>query len=63
MPLTKAVDYRAYAAASLTNAEAAKDKPAREVHFAIARHFYSLAEDEIGLHHEEAEAISAAGTK
>ena len=53
MPLTKAAHYRAYAAASLANAEAAKDKPVREVHLAIARHFYSIAEDEIGLHHEE----------
>jgi hypothetical protein len=45
-PLTKAADYRAYAAASLANAEA--DKKNRNVHMAIARHFYSLAEDEIG---------------
>src|SRR6478609_2680525 len=35
-------------AASLANAEAAKDKPVREVHLAIARHFYALAENEIG---------------
>jgi hypothetical protein len=48
MPLTKAAHYRAYAAASLANAEAAKDKPVREVHLAIARHFYALAENEIG---------------
>jgi hypothetical protein len=47
MPLTKAAHYQAYAAASLANAKAAKDKPVREVHLAIARHFYSLAEDEI----------------
>ena len=53
MPLTKAAHYRAYAAASLANAEAAKDKPVREVHLAIAQHFYSLAEDEIGLHEEK----------
>ena len=53
MPLTKAAHYQAYAAASLANAEAAKNKPVREVHLAIARHFYSLAEDEIGLHEEK----------
>ena len=45
-PLTKAAHYRAYAASSLANAEA--DKKNRSVHLAIARHFYSLAEDEIG---------------
>jgi hypothetical protein len=45
-PLTKAAHYRAYAAASLANAE--DDKKNRNVHLAIARHFYSLAEDEIG---------------
>ncbi len=48
MPLTKTSHYRAYAAASIANAEAAKEKPVREVHLAIARHFYLLAEDEIG---------------
>ena len=48
MPLTKAAHYRAYAAASLANAETAKDKEVREIHLAIARHFYALAENEIG---------------
>jgi hypothetical protein len=47
MPLTKAAHYRAYAAASLANAEATKDKPVRDVHLAIARHFFALAEDEL----------------
>ena len=47
MPLTKASAYRAYAAASLANAEAAVDRKSRDVHLAIAEHFYLLAEDEI----------------
>jgi hypothetical protein len=34
MPLTKAANYQAYAAVSLANAEAAKNKPVREVHLA-----------------------------
>jgi hypothetical protein len=48
MPLTKAARYRAYAAASLVNAEKAVDKSKRDVHSAVARHFYRLAEEEIG---------------
>ena len=36
MPLTKASAYRAYAAASLANAEAAVDRKSRDVHLAIA---------------------------
>ena len=47
MPLTKASAYRAYAAASLANAESAIDSKSRDVHLAIAEHFYLLAEDEI----------------
>ena len=47
MPLTKAARYRAYAAASLANAEKAVDKGKRDVHLAIAQHFYRLAEEEI----------------
>ena len=46
--LKKAAHYRAYAAASLVNAEAAADKTTRDVHLAIAQHFYLLAETEIG---------------
>ena len=46
MPLTKASAYRAYAA-SLANAEEAADRTRREVHLAIAEHFYLLAQDEI----------------
>ena len=48
MPLTKAAQYRAYAAASLANAEEAVDIAKRDVHLAVARHFYRLAEEEIG---------------
>jgi hypothetical protein len=48
MPLTKAARYRAYAAASLANADEAVDKAKRDVHLAVARHFYRLAEEEIG---------------
>ncbi len=47
MPLTKPSAYRAYAVASLANAEAAVDRKSRDVHLAIAEHFYLLAEDEI----------------
>ena len=46
MPLTKAALYRAYDAASLVNAEEAVDKC--DVHLAVARHFYRLAEEELG---------------
>jgi hypothetical protein len=48
MPTTKAAHYRSYAAASLANAEDAVDTAKREVHLAMARHFYRLAEEEIG---------------
>jgi hypothetical protein len=47
-PLKRAARYRAHAAASLANAEAAADASARRVHLAIARHFYALAEEAIG---------------
>ena len=47
MPLTKAAHYRTYAAASLANAEAAADSKIRDIHLAIAEHFYLLAADEI----------------
>jgi hypothetical protein len=47
MLLNKAAQYRAYAAASVANAEAAVDRTSRDVHLAIAEHFYLLAEDEI----------------
>jgi hypothetical protein len=43
----KAAYYRAYAAVSLADAEAAGDKITRDVQLAIARHFYLLAEIEI----------------
>ena len=46
--LMKAAHYRTYAAASLANAGAAADKTTRDAHLAIARHFYLLAETEIG---------------
>ncbi len=45
--LARAAHYRAYAAASLGNAETARDRTIREVHLAIARHFYALTENEI----------------
>jgi len=45
--LMKAGYYRGYAAVSLANAESAADKTTRDVHLAIARHFYFLAEIEI----------------
>ncbi len=48
MALTKAAHYTAYAAASLANAEGAVDRKSRQLHLAIAEHFYLLAEDEIG---------------
>jgi hypothetical protein len=47
-PLKRAARYRAHAAASLANAEAAADANARRTHLTIARHFYSLAEEAIG---------------
>jgi len=47
-PLTKAAHYRSYAAVCLANAETAVDRSTRDVHLAIARHFYMLADDEIG---------------
>jgi hypothetical protein len=46
--LKKAARYRAHAAASVANAEAAVDNATRHAHLAIARHFYLLAEEEIG---------------
>jgi hypothetical protein len=42
MPLTKASAYRAYAAASLANAESAIDSKSRDVHLAVAEHFTCL---------------------
>jgi len=45
--LIKAAHYRASAAVSLAHAEAAADKTTHDVHLAIARHFYLLAETEI----------------
>ena len=48
MPLTKAAHYRAYAAASLAKAGEAVDKSKGDVYLAVARHFYRLAEEEIG---------------
>ncbi len=45
--LARAANYRAYADASLGNAETTREKTVREVHLAIARHFFALAENEI----------------
>jgi hypothetical protein len=48
MPLIKAAHDRTYAAASLAEAEKTADKAKRDVHLAVARHFYRLAEEEMG---------------
>jgi hypothetical protein len=45
--LTRAAHYCACAAASLANAQAAVDEKMCEVHMVIAKHYYSLAEEEI----------------
>lgn len=45
--LKRAGRFRAHAAVSLANAEAAGDEATRRAHLAVARHFYSLAEQEI----------------
>ena len=45
--LKRATRFRAHAATSLANAEAAGDEATRRAHLAVARHFYSLAEEEI----------------
>jgi hypothetical protein len=52
-PLRKAARYRAHAATSLVNAEAAGDDATRRAHLAIAKHFYLLAEEEIGQREEQ----------
>ncbi len=46
-PVERAARWRAHAAASLANAEAANDEKTRQVHLDIANHFLSLAEHEI----------------
>ena len=46
-PLAIAIRWRAHAAASLVNAETTHDEKTRQVHLDIARHFLSLAEQEI----------------
>ena len=45
--LKRAGRFRAHAASSLPNAEAASDEVTRRAHLAMARHFYALAEQEI----------------
>jgi hypothetical protein len=45
--LKRASRFRAHAAASLANAEAASDVATLRAHLAMARHFYALAEQEI----------------
>ena len=45
--LKRATRYRAHAVTCLANAEAARDDATRRAHLAVAKHFYSLAEDEI----------------
>ncbi len=46
-PIARAARWCAYAAASLANGEAAKDEKTRQVHLDIAKHFLSMAEQEI----------------
>jgi hypothetical protein len=45
--LKRAARFRAHASASLANGEAAGDEATRRAHLAVARHFYSLAEQEL----------------
>jgi hypothetical protein len=45
--LKRAGRFRAHAAGSLANAEAASDVATWRAHLAMARHFYALAEQEI----------------
>jgi hypothetical protein len=45
--LKRASRFRAHAATSLANAEAAGDAVTRRAHLAVARHFYALAKQEI----------------
>ena len=45
--LKRAGRFRAHAAASLANAEAAGDEATCRAHLTVAKHFYSLAEQEI----------------
>ena len=47
-PLKKAARYRAHAVACLANAEAAPDEASRRARLAVAKHFYRLAEEQIG---------------
>ncbi len=46
-PRIRAARWRAHAATSLANAEAANDEKTRQIHLDIAKHFLSLAEHEI----------------
>jgi hypothetical protein len=46
-PLKRAARFRAHAVTCLTNAEAAQDDTTRRAHLAVAKHFYSMAEQEI----------------
>ncbi len=46
-PIARAARWRAYAAASLANGEAAKDEKTRQVHLDIAKHFLSMAGQEV----------------
>jgi hypothetical protein len=57
--LKRAGRFRAHAASSLANAEAASDEVTRRAHLAMARHFYALAEQEISQ--REAKRLDRAG--
>ena len=57
--LKKVARYRAHAATSLGNAEAARDDATRRAHLAVARHFYLLAEAEIGQREAKRKVLTA----
>jgi hypothetical protein len=57
--LKKAARYRTHAATSLANAEAAREDATRRAHLAVARHFYLLAEEEIGQREAKRKVLPA----
>ena len=59
-PLKRAARYQAHAVTCLTNAEAAPDEVTRRAHLAVARHFYLLAEEQIGR--REAQRLASGTT-
>ncbi len=61
--LKRADRFRAHAATSLANAEAADDAATRRAHLAVARHFYSLAEQEISQHETRRLSLNSVRSK